>query len=290
MEHAREFREELRGELPAWQADGILSPGAARALVSRYGLENVEVRRASAVAAPRDRSGLVAGVGAVLVACALVLALVPSPDHLRDGALLPVAALGAALAAVPLALRGNALAAVVAGVRGAGRWVFYAAALAMSFVPVAEALRLRSAASAGLLAAIPTFLFALGAVLAGIRRTEVDAHARGEAMLLAATVLAFTAGLFLEGGTGTAVVANLALAFLAAGRLVRGVSWLARGPFWEGLAVASVLAASRTLDVDVPHWPRAGGAFLVVAAAIAAGLFFERHRAHAPGTPRLHAS
>jgi hypothetical protein len=290
MEHAREFREELRGELPAWQADGILSPGAARALASRYGLEKVEPRRTSAVTAAKDRSGLVAGVAAVLVACALLLALVPSPEHLRGGALLPVASLGAALAATPLALRGDALAPVVSALRSTGRWVFYLAAFAMSFVPIAEGLRLRSAASAGLLAAIPTFLFAAGAVVAGLRRTEVDAHARGEAMLLAATVLAFTAGLFLEGGIGTAVVANLALAFLAAGRIVRGVSWLTRGPFWEGLVVATVLVANRSIDVGVPGWPRAAGAFLVVVAAIAAGLFFERHRAHAPGAARLHAS
>ena len=41
---------------------------------------------------------------------------------------------------------------------------------------------------------------------------DVDAHARGEAMLLSATVVAFAAGLFLETGAGAAVVANLALA------------------------------------------------------------------------------
>ncbi|HEY6005938.1 MAG TPA: DUF2157 domain-containing protein, partial [Anaeromyxobacter sp.] len=229
--------------------------------------------------APRDGSCAAAAAFGVVLACALALAFVPG--GLRDGALLPIAALGAAMAAAPLVLRSEALASAAAALRGVGRGVFYLVAFALSFLPVAEALRLRSAASPGFLAALPPFLLALAAVVAGLRRREVDAHARGEAMLLTATVVAFAAGLFLESGTGAAVVANLSLAFLAAGRIVRGVSWMARGAFWEGLLVGAVLVASRIVDVPLTPWPRATGAFLVAAGAAAAGTLFERRRWHA---------
>ncbi len=274
MSPSRDFCEGLRDELAAWQADGILTPGAARALAARYELE-------AGVAPParRDRSGSQTAIAALALACALGIAL--AHDGLRDGALLPLAALGAAYAAAPLVLRAGALAPAAAALRGVGRVLFYAVAFALSFVPVAEALRLRSTSSPGFTAAIPSLLVAFAAVAVGLRRRDVDAHARGEAMLLAATVVAFGAGLFLETGKGAAFVANLALAFLAAGRIVRGVSWLARGAFWEGLALAAVLAGSRVVEVPLAGWPRFTGAFLVFAGAVAAGLFFERRRARA---------
>jgi hypothetical protein len=109
-------------------------------------------------------------------------------------------------------------------------------------------------------------------------------------MLLVATVVAFAAGLSLETGTGAAIVANLALAFLAVGRIVRGVSWLARGPFWEGLAVAAVVAASRVVDVAGAPALRGAGVAIVLVAAAVAGLAFERRRARAPGAAGAHAA
>lgn len=281
-----EFREGLRRELPAWQSDGIVTAGAARALVSRYDLEDP-----GGAAAPLAR-GACAAVAAVFVASMLVLALVLAlaPGKLEQRAPLPIAALGAALAAAPLALRGEVFARAAAALRLVGRSVFYLVAFALSFSSVADALRLDSAASPGFLAAVPGFLMALAAVVAGLRRPEVDAHARGEAMLLTATVVAFAAGLFLDTGLGAAVVANLALAFLAAGRIVRGVSWLSRAAFWEGLVVAAVLVAIRVVDIQVAGWPRVTGAFLVAAAAAAAGTVFERRRARAPDELRAHGS
>jgi hypothetical protein len=284
MACSREFREGLRRELTAWQSDGIVTPGAARALASRYELEDAQ--RASGDR--RDPSAAIAATSAVVLACAVALALATAAS--RAGALLPMAALGAALASAPLVLRGDAFAPTAAALRGVGRAVFYAAAFALSFVPVASALLLRSTSNPGFLAAVPPFLLALAALAVGLRRADVDAHARGEAMLLTATVLAFAAGLFLETGSGAAVVANLALAFLAAGRIVRGISWLARGPFWEGLLVAAVLAASRMLEVTLAGWPRATGAFLVAAGAVAAGTVFERRRARVPDEARAHSS
>jgi hypothetical protein len=283
MERSHDFREGLRRELPVWQAEGIVTPGAARALGVRYDLDGPDVSYGST----GERCGSVASATGVGVLCTLAAAL--AGRGLEDGALLPVAALGAAFAAAPLAARGEALAPAAAALRSVGRVAFYLAAWGFSFVALADALRFRSVGSPGLLAALPALLLALAAVLLGLHRNDVDAHARGEAMLLVATVLAFVAGLFLETGTGTAVVANLALAFLAAGRIVRGLSWLTRGPFWEGLLVAAVLVLSRIPDVTTSGWARAAGAVLVTAAVASAGLLFERRRSRAPGA-RVHAT
>lgn len=279
MACSREFREGLRRELTGWQSDGIVTPGAAHALASRYDLEH-----AGAAGARRDHSAAIAGASAAVLACALALALATASS--RAGALLPLAALGAAFASAPLVLRGAALAPTATAVRGVGRGLFYLAAFALSFVPVAGALLLRSPGSAGFAAAVPPFLLAVAALAAGLRRADVDAHARGEAMLLTATVIAFAAGLFLETGIGAAVVANLALAFLAAGRIVRGLSWLARAPFWEGLVVAAIVGMSRVLEVKLDGWPRFTSAFLIAAGAVAAGTAFELRRARTPDEAR----
>lgn len=275
MERSREFREALRRELPAWESDGIVTPGAARALAARYDLED-----AGPATSARDLTGPLAGAAGIGVACTLGAALL----GVRDGVLLPIVALAAAFAAAPLVASGEALAPAAAALRAVGRVLFYLAAWALSFVAVAGAVRIRAGlASPGLLAAIPAF--ALGAVAAaiGLRRADVEPHARGEAMLLVATVVAFAAGLSLESGSGAAIVANLALAFLAVGRIVRGRSWLARGPFWEGLVVAAVLLASRALDLFSAPWARVAGVAAVAASAIALGVAFERRRARTPG-------
>ncbi len=276
MERSRDFREGLRRELPVWQAEGIVTPGAARALGARYDLDGPDFTYASAA----DGCGVLAAAAGIGTVCTLAAAFVGR--GFEDGAILPVAALGSAFAAAPLAVHSGSPAAV-ATLRAVGRITFYLAAWALSFVAVADALRFRSPGSTGLLAALPALLLALTAVLLGLRRTDVDAQARGEAMLLVATVIAFATGLFLETGTGTAVVANMALAFLAAGRIVRGLSWCARPPFWEGLLVAAVLAVSRVPDVTSSGWARAGGVVLVAAAVASAALVFERRRARAPG-------
>ncbi|HET8539918.1 MAG TPA: hypothetical protein VFL83_08605 [Anaeromyxobacter sp.] len=275
MEESREFREALRRELPVWEGDGILTPGAARALAARYDLED-----APAAAPRRDRTGPLAAAAGVGAACTLAAALL----GVRDGVLLPLVALAAALAAAPLVARGDAFAPAAAALRAVGRVLFYLAAWALSFVAVADAVRFRiGIESPGLLAAVPAFALAAAAAVMGLRRTDVEPHARGEAMLLAATVVAFAAGLSLDDGNGAAIVANLALAFLAVGRVVRGLSWLARGPFWEGLVVAAVLLSSRLLDVTGAAWLRAVGVAAVIAAAAAFGLAFERRRARTPG-------
>lgn len=272
METSREFVDGLRRELPIWRAEGLVPPASARALAARYGLE-------AGGAAPRDRTGPLAAAAGLGVSLALAAALLAS--GLEDGVLLPLVALAAAFAAAPLATRGSALAPAAAALRVEGRLLFYLGAYALSFVAVADAVRFRSGlASQGLVAGLPPFLVAAGAVAAGLRRSDVDPHTRGEAMLLAATVIAFAAGLSLDTGNGTAIVATMSLAFLSVGRIVRGLSSLQRAPFLEGIAVAAVLVASRALDV-FPSPIGAAAAAVCVSAAIAATVGFERRRIRA---------
>ena len=77
MELSREFREGLRQELPVWEADGILTPGAARALHARYDLDGDydSTRRRTRRTGP-GRSPPPPGVG---VACTLAAALLGVP-------------------------------------------------------------------------------------------------------------------------------------------------------------------------------------------------------------------
>ena len=236
-------------------------------------------------------SGAAAAVAAgAAVAIAFAVQVPILMAGVRDGALLPLAASGAAFAAAPLALRGQALPALAIGLRGAGRFLFYVAAYALSFVSLSGAMLLRGGGGPAIAAALPAFLLAAAALAVGLRRGDVEAHARGEAMLLAATVLAFAAGLSLPSGEGAALVANMALAFLAVGRIVRGMSALARGPFVEGVALATVLVTSRTLEVLASPLARLLAVALLAAGAIAIVLVFERRRARAPKPARAEAS
>jgi hypothetical protein len=279
MERSREFLEGLRRELPIWKAEGIVTEGAARALAARYDLEP-----GAAPSPARDRTGPFAAAAAVAVVLALAAALLAS--GVRDGVLLPLTALAAAFAATPLVVHGSDLAPAAQGVRTLGRIVFYAGAYALSFAPVAEASRFQTGVSSeGLLAALPPLLLAAAAVATGHRRAEVDAHTRGEAMLLVATVVAFAAGLSLDTGNGTALVATMALAFLAVGRIVRGLTFLAREPFLEGIAVGAVLLAIRAFDVYPSRWIAIGIAAAVLAGSVAAVVAFERRRARASAVP-----
>lgn len=276
MERSREFRDVLKRELPGWQLEGIVSPGAARALAVRYDLEE------GAPPPARDRTASMAAAAGLAVTLALGLALLWS--GIGDGVLLPLTALAAAFAAAPLAVRGEALTPAAGALRIEGRILFYLGAYALSFVRFAEATRFRSGlASEGLLAALPPLLVAGAAVVTGLRRADVDAHARGEAMLLVATVVAFAAGLSLDTGGGTALVATMSLAFLAVGRIVRGLSWSSRAPFLEGVGVVAVLVASHAFDVFPSAWVAAGAAAICLAGAGAAVIGFERRRARPAG-------
>ena len=90
MERSREFIEGLRRELPVWKAEGIVTEGAARALVARYDLEPTGITQAPFP----DRTGPFAAAAAIAVALALGFALLLS--GIGDGVLLPLTALAAA--------------------------------------------------------------------------------------------------------------------------------------------------------------------------------------------------
>jgi len=57
------------------------------------------------------------------------------------------------------------------------------------------------------------------------------------------------AGLTLEGGRGAILVANLAVAFLGLGRIVRGRTSGDRAALLEGIAVVGLLTAARIAEV-----------------------------------------
>lgn len=269
----RLFVDALRTELELWRREGIVSERAARLLAERYGLPV-----APEPAAPHRRTGAFAGAAAIAVVLALAAALlVPG---IGDGVLLPLTALAAAFAAAPLVVHGAELSRAAEGVRDLGRGLFYAFAYLLSFAPIADAARFQNGLfSEGLVAALPPLLVAAAAVASGHRRADVDPHARGEAMLLVATAVAFAAGLSLDTGNGTALVATMSLAFLAVGRIVRGLAFLARRPFVEGISVAAVVVASRAFDVFPSIWISLGIAVAVLVGAAFALAGFERRRA-----------
>ncbi|HTN52044.1 MAG TPA: DUF2157 domain-containing protein [Anaeromyxobacter sp.] len=263
---------------------GVWGPGLAHdhpraGIAVGYG-----VAALSLAVALRERSRALA-VLAALGLPAVLLAAVPGeaahgryPDFL-GGLLLVPAAVASALACAPLLARGEAAVRIAAAVRVVGRLGFALVAFLLSFSSLARELRLRGAVPPLLLAAaLPALLAASGALLAGLRRPDVDPLARGEAFLLAATTVALALGHGLEGGVGTALVANLALAFLALGRIVRGLRYLERGPFWEGMAIAGLLVLARFLETEVVLWLK-GAAFIACGAAVlSVGLAFERRR------------
>jgi hypothetical protein len=277
MERSQGFAEALRRELPTWETEGLVTADAARALAARYSLDSAPVR---------DRTGPFAIVAALALTLSFAASLLLS--GIGDGVLLPLTALAAVFASMPLVVGGDArVLPAASAVRHLGRYLFYSAAYALSFVELADRARFHTGVSSeGMLAAVPPFLLGAAALWSGWSRPDVDAHTRGEAMLLVATVVAFAAGLSLDTGAGTALVATMALAFLSVGRIVRGLTSACRASFVEGVGVAALLVASRALDVFPSTKLATGVAVAVVCGAIAAVIGFERRRARLPAEDR----
>ena len=289
MERAsRGFREGLRRELPAWRAEGLVTDETARALATRYDLASVEAGGPSFLAV-YVLGALLVGAGVVSLV-AWHWEAMSAPAKLATLAVAMIAAhgagfalwrggrsqrLGHALTVLGTLVFGASIGLVAQIFHVSGAW--WGAFGAFTLGALAAALLYESlphlllSAIAGLwlfgpglandhafvgvaLGVLPLLAAATAALAVGLRRDDVDPLARGEAMLLGATVIAIGAGLSLEAGRGAVVVANLALAFLAIGRIVRGLSWLARGPFWEGMAVAGVVVASRFLEIETRLW------------------------------------
>ena len=188
--------------------------------------------------------------GAVGVAGALYAALSGAPG--AGATVLTGVSVAAALVAAPLAFRAPAAAQLAAAARVTGRFSFYALALLLSFSVLATRLRFAEGFPPQLVPALLPFLAAAAFLLAGLRNPAVDSLARGEAMLVAVTAVAFLLGLSLETGRGAALVASLAVAFLSLGRIVRGVSWRARASLAEGLTVGALLVVARLAELLGP--------------------------------------
>jgi len=164
-------------------------------------------------------------------------------------ALVPLT-VGATLATLPLVARDSREEQVTNPARVAGRILFLVVALALSFGKVAQAARIASPGSPTLLLAVaPLALIAALLLAVGLRRGQVDTLARGEAMLMVAALPAVYAGLSLEGGRGAVIVANLAIAFLGLGRIVRGKSSGLRSVLLEGIAVVALLVVARVVEL-----------------------------------------
>ncbi len=194
-------------------------------------------------------------------------------------AVFPPLAIAAALAAVPLAAPRGADR-LAAAARVLGRLGFYAIAYAISFSDLARNLRFHGGMGPlFLVATLPAAALAALLLGRGLRREDVDPLARGEAMLIGAAVPGLLAGLSLRTGLGAAVLANMALVFLAFGRIVRGLSWLRRGPFWEGIALAALLVLARFFEIEELLWLK-GAVFIGCGVGVLlAGAAFERRLA-----------
>jgi uncharacterized membrane protein len=207
------------------------------------------------------------GLGAALFAGLL--------DHAY--ALLAPLAVGAALASLPLGARSEDEARLAGAGRVGGRLAFLFFAWLLSFSDMAKHAELAQGATRPLLMALLPAALVAGLLLAtGSRREAVDRLARGEAMLMVFSLPALYAGLSIESGRGAVIVANLALAYLGLGRVVRGLSSLQRGPFWEGVLVLAVLIVSRFFEIEHLLWLK-GAAFIACGAAITvAAMAFEK--------------
>lgn len=158
---------------------------------------------------------------------------------------------GAMLAALPLVARDPMEQQITGAARVIGRILFLVTALTVSFGSVARAAHVASPGSPTLLLSVsPIALIAALLLVAGLRREKVDPLARGEAMLMVASLPAIYAGLSLEDGRGAVIVANLALAFLGLGRIVRGRSSGSRAALGEGVAVVAALLVARALELS----------------------------------------
>jgi hypothetical protein len=208
--------------------------GMAVAYVAGLGIAAVAIRRSAAI------PFLLAALGAgVTLAVALRGAAGFHP-------LLVTAAL---LVAYPLVARGSTEPLAPAS-RNAGRILFALLLLAASFSGVADWLRFATPAPGVFFVAVaPLTVVLAGCLLRGLRRAELDPLVRGEALLATATIPALLAGLSLPTATGAVIVANLAVLFLALGRMARGASRRDAASLWEGVALATALVLARFGEV-----------------------------------------
>lgn len=157
---------------------------------------------------------------------------------------------GATLGSLPLGARDALEERVSGGARVVGRILFLVVAYSLSFGKIARSAWIAAPGSPTLLlAVVPLAAIAALLLFIGLKREKVDPLARGEAMLMVAALPAVYAGLALEGGRGAVIVANLAIAYLGLGRIMRGRSSRSGAALREGIAIVVVLLACRALEL-----------------------------------------
>ncbi len=189
-------------------------------------------------------------------------------------------ALVAAAAALGLQRRGaepHRLAGVAGGL---GRIAFYVPTYALSFHGMVRELHGSTAhwPRSWLTCVLPPALAAAALLAAGLPR-----RAEGPAKVVAGVTAAFAILLTLalqvvQDATSLVVLANVAVLGIAAARMALGLRERLRGPFWEGLAVAAVVAASRFFEIESMLWLKGAGFIGCGVAVLLAGMAFERRR------------
>jgi len=216
------------------------------------------------------------GLGVVLVVASVELPGPRSVEQMEVGATL--LGLSAALCAFSAAwIRGAPHR--FAGVAGAlGRLSFAVLAYWLSFEEIAREVLPSPAewSRAWVTCALPVLIAAaaLGAYALRAReersRALTAAVATGLAAAYAAVAFAGAPSVAL------AVAANVALLALAAIRIVHGLQAERRGPFWEGLGLAAVVACSRFVAIDELLWLKGLGFIACGVGVIVAAVQFEK--------------
>jgi uncharacterized membrane protein len=245
-----------RGELVAWGLGGL---GVALAFVFRS-----------------RALFLLAYVG---LGVALAFAI-GAPDHGDAVSALLAALYAMVAAATALALqRQGEEPHPFAGVAGwLGRLAFYVPTFALSFHWVVRDLHGSTVhwSRAWITCALPLALAAAALLALGL------AQAAAWPAKLVAGVTAGYALLFtlvfqvLQDALLITVLANAALLAVAGARMAQGLRERLRGPFWEGLAVAALVAASRFFEIESMLWLKGVGFIGCGVAVIVAGMAFER--------------
>jgi hypothetical protein len=214
------------------------------------------------------------GLGVVLAFAAT------APEH-HDAFLVFLAtvyALVAAATALSLQRRGEEPHRFAATAGWLGRLAFYVPTYVLSFHWMARELHGGTPEwpRGWVTCALPPALAAAALLALGLRRGAgwparlVAGITFAFALLFALAVQVFQDALLLT------LLANLGVLGVAGARMAEGLRERRRAPFWEGLALAALLAVSRFFEIESMLWLKGAGFIACGVAVIVAGMAFER--------------
>lgn len=227
-----------------------------------------------------------AGLGAVLGSAALSLVQRAELAHLF-APLLGVSAAACAFAGLRLRGAPHPLAGAAAAL---GRIALYVLAYWLSFAEGADAmLKEPTWTRAWITCGLPPALAAAALLLWPGRAAAGDRAVRATAWVATAFAALYTVLVQADVEAALLVLAAHAAILGVAGiRIAHGLRTRLRAPFWEGLAVAAIVACSRFLEIDSMLWLK-GILFIACGVAVTfAALVFER-RLSAKGEEVHHA-